>query len=173
MATPNEMLQAAIDRKTDPVYRSSKASVIDYYQDTYGAKNWTRRIAEDLYGTVKNRQGQNVSVSNIMRRFQGTRASAGEGRSGAVYQELGKKLPSVGRRLRGNELVITVEGKQTGAKGRGERDRTLEATLKGSNAQQFIANPSFYDLWELSEEYSGLGELFEDGDYAIDVYAVS
>lgn len=72
--------------------RTSKADVIEYYQKTYG-KNWTRRIAEDLYGTVKNRRGENVRVSNIMRRFQGTRAGASEGRSGAMYQELGRKLP--------------------------------------------------------------------------------
>lgn len=72
--------------------RTSKADVIEYYQETYG-KNWTRRIAEDLYGSVKNRRGENVNVRNIQRRFQGTRASAGEGRSGAMYQELGRKLP--------------------------------------------------------------------------------
>ena len=48
--TREEMLQAAIVRKTDPVYMRSRSAVVDYYQDTYGAA-WKSHAAAAIAGT--------------------------------------------------------------------------------------------------------------------------
>lgn len=158
------MLQAAVDRQYHPVYMTGKAEIVEYYKDTYGQK-WTHKIAEALHGSIKNKQGEDVSIRNIQRRFQGERATKGEGRSSVSYRNLGKELPSIGKKLDGNQLTITVKGKRPDG-----RSFHLTTTFKGTDAYTFADNPDYGDLWE---EYMGDRETFDSEAYGIEVSSVS
>jgi hypothetical protein len=167
-----EMLRAAVAAKTEAQYMTP-AQTIEHYRERYGA-GWTRKISEDLYGLVKNRAGENVSVKNIQRRFQGQRlASAGAGRSAAVYQQLARKEDlTTGRRLPEGQssITITVQGSQKASRRAGPRPRSVTATFSGPAAYDFINAPDYSDIWE---DYGVDAGLFDDGDYAIEVASVS
>jgi hypothetical protein len=166
-----ERLQAVVNSKTELAYMSNKADIIDFYRDKYSTKGWTRAIAQDLHGMVKNRAGEDVSVKNIQRRFQGNRlAKEMSKHDKPLYEQLGKKLPDQGRKLKGDSITIEVKGHQSAGTNKGTRDRTIEVTFTGANAHNFINNPSFQDIWE---EYGIDPDLFEDGEYELAIYAVS
>ncbi|SRR6266516_7676671 len=155
--------KSAVERVSTPVYLSTKGEVIDYYKDKYGEKKWTHAIASDLYGTVKNRKGEDVSIKNIQRRFQAERL-AKEGRSSQQYKQLGEKLPSTGRKPTQDSVNFTVTGNFPNGRG-GTRKRTIgtqeKITLSGQELYNFVNNPSLEPLWH---EY--FGEEFDiEGEY--------
>jgi hypothetical protein len=170
----DDMLQGAIDSKTDPVFMASRAAVTDYYQDTYGT-NWKSHAAAAIAGTTDKSSRAYKSASRQFQmdkrtgqeRYKSERVTAD---TRARYESVGKTLPPVGRKLQGDSITITVTGTQKAGKGKGTRERTINVTLKGANAQDFINNPSYGDVWE---EYGVDADLFDDGDYAIDVSSVA
>jgi hypothetical protein len=167
-----EALQEAVDRKLTPVYMTSKTDVIEAYKDKYGQKRWTRAIAEDLYGTIKNRKGENVSIDNIMRRFQGGREAKGEGRSSQVYKQLGEKFEPVRKELKGDSITITVKGEQERDRKRRNRDREWTVTFTGSDAKRFAQEPTMADIWDHEGYPDDVVEGFE-GDQSGGLFSVS
>ena len=181
--TREEMLQAAIIAKTDPRYMTSKAQIIEYYRDTYpGQKKdkrgeityeWKTRIVSDLQGIAKNKQGEDMSRASIARRFQSGRESGAPttAKARAEYAAVGQKLPPIGRQLRGDSITFHIQGDQLpGPRGGLPRKREFDVSFTGAAAQDFITSPSFPAMWEA---YGVNPELFEAGEYALEVTDVS
>jgi len=135
-----QLLQDTIDAKYHPVYMKTASEAIEYYKEKYGQKKWTRAIAEDLYGTIKDKKGKDASVKSIQRRFQGDRLAKEEGKSGPIYEQLGRKLPPLRRELQGNRLKLVV----TAVQENGGRERSWTATWSGADAYAFANDPSYY-----------------------------
>lgn len=169
----DERLQQAINDKTDPVFLEKRSAIVDHYQDTYGA-NWKTHIVNDIL-----RLDPTAKKASIQRQFQydsrtGQERYKGEKVTASTrerYESLGKELPPVGRKLQGDSITITVKGEQAlGEKhGGGTRDREIEVTLTGANAQEFINNPDYRSIWD---EYGVDPDLFDKGDYAIAISSV-
>lgn len=156
-----DMLKAAVAKNTDPIFRTSKAEIVDYYKDTYKGK-WASQAAKDLSGTTDTKSRDYKSAR---RNFEGSRISQ-EGKT-AKWREFGKTLPPIGRKLRDNSITITVEGKQIrDGKKPGQRDRTIVVTFRGSDALTFIEEPTFQDIWD---EYQFDFDEAEDGEYSLTV----
>ena len=169
-----EMLQAAIERKTDPIFMQSRSAVISYYQDAYGAA-WKSHAAAAIAGTTdkKSRAYKSASRQFQMDKRTGQERYKSERVTPATkekYQALGQELPPIGRSLRKNSITLTVKGDQKAGKRGGTRERTITVTFSGSEGQDFITSPTFRAIWRA---YGVDEELFEEGDYAIDVSSVS
>jgi hypothetical protein len=149
---------------------STKSELIDYYKDKYGAKEWTSHIARDLHGTVKNKKGEDVSISNIQRRFQGGRElkEAKQSRAKQDFANLGEKLP---RQLKGDSITVTVKGHQGGGPKNKPRERTIKVTLQGDKAREWVNNPNLQDLWDEYDYDFGDGD--SDDDYGLAVGSIS
>ncbi len=155
-----DVFKNAVKSVADPVYLKDKSELVDYYKDTYGEKKWTRAAAEGLYGLVKNKKGENVSVNNIQRRFQGERLQK-EGK-GEVYKQLGEKLPPSSYTPKSDTVTVRVRGEQSNGRG-GTRKRVIDVKLKGSQAYTWVNQPNYSDLWS---EY-GYGFDEEDDEYGL------
>jgi hypothetical protein len=166
------MLQETVDSKFVPVYMTNYDQVKDYYQDQYGDRGWIGKMAEAV-------AGRNTSVPAkqdkpyLAARRSIERYEAGKFKSMKTYggkmAGVGRSLPPIGKTLPGNEIKITVRGTQNEGKS-GTRDRNISVTFKGSDAYSFANNPTYADIWN---EYGVNPDLFEEGDYAIEVEAVS
>lgn len=168
MANRDDLLRQAVEEKTVPVFMTSKSEIVEYYQDTYG-RNWRVKYTDDviaLRGLPNDRKTRNT----ISRQVQGERAWKAP-RTAAIrkqWEQLGRVLPPIGRKLEGESITIRVLGWQGNGRG-GQRHRDISVTLTGNRAKQFVLNPTFYDLWDA---YGVEPDSFEDGDYSVDVYAV-
>lgn len=171
----DEMLQRAIIAKTDPVYMQSRSAVIGYYQDTYGAA-WKSHAAAAIAGTTdkKSRSYKSASRQFQMNKQTGQERYKSEKMTAATrekYQALGQKLPPIGRKLRDNSITFHIKGdQQPGPRGGLTRKREFDVSFSGAAAQDFITSPSFEALWEA---YGVNPELFEAGEYALNVTDVS
>lgn len=147
---------------------TSKADIVEYYKDTYGQK-WTRAIAESLHGSVKNRNGEDVSIKNIQRRFQGDRLEKEMSkRDKGLYEQVGKELPPVGKKLENNTITVTVVGTQGG------RTRSWTATFTGADAYDFADNPDYRTIFNRLGYPPHVIDMFEgDDEYGIEVVSVS
>ncbi len=176
----------AREAHANPVHIKSRSEYIDYYRDTYG-KAGTRKAAESLYGSVKNKKGEDVSVKNIMRQFQsrGGKEQKESAKSAEVYQEAGKKLPPTSYTPKQNTITVTVNTVQTGGQYRrdshgnskwvsgGERPRSFTATFSGPDAYAFVNNPSLRDVLKKMGYSDKTIDLFEEGEYKLNVTSVS
>ncbi|SRR6266568_1338828 len=169
----DDRLNEAVESKTEAAYLSNRIDIAESYQDKYGL-NWRKHIVDDIL-----RVNPELKRASVQRQFQHDKRTGqdrylGAGRmSGStksIYESLGKTLPSTGRKLKGDSITVTVQGKQSMGTRGGTRDRTITVTFKGANAQKFINDPSYRDIWS---EFGVEPDLFEDGDYAIDVYSVA
>lgn len=163
------MLQSAVDRHTQPIHMAHYEQLKDYYKDKYGARGWTGAMAQALTGSEK-RSGKEYLAArrSIERHETGQYGKFGKGYS-AKIPEVGKQLPPIGKDVPGGQLTLTVKGTQGDGKG-GTRERTITVTFKGPSAYSFANDPSYTDIWG---EYGVDEGLFEDGDYAIDIYSVA
>src|SRR5260221_656415 len=185
----DDMLRDAIAKNTDPIFMTNPGDIMEYYKDTYpGYKTnkkgetvrdkqgnpialWRTKIASGLVGIAKNKKGKKMTLLNTPRRYQSNREQGtASPKSKSEYAALGKKLPPIGQKLRNGEITLTVKGKQDTGKRGGSRDREITVTLKGSAAFDFISNPNFPDFWDAF--MPGGADLFEDGEYAIEVTSV-
>lgn len=161
-----EMLQRAVDAKTDPVFLTSKSEIWEYYLDR---NKEDRSKAASEAARALSGESSGKAYRNARRNFEGSRTSPKKGDT-PKWREFGKQLPPVSRSPKGGEITITVKGKQALGK-RGEpRDRKITVTLRGPDAYKFANEPDFRDIWDAYG--GGVDDLFEDGDYEIDVYAV-
>jgi hypothetical protein len=152
-------LQAAVALASIPVFMSSKSELMSYYHDHYG-KHWKSQIASDLSGTPDKKSR---AYQSAIRNFQGDRL-AKEGRDKTRWQALGEKLPPMSLKPKDNQITITIQGTQQG------RNRIIKVTLSGPQAYAFVNHPNYSDVYEA---YGVDGDLFEDGEYAIEVSSVS
>lgn len=157
-------LKGVVDRVTDTVYMTSRADIVDYYQDKYGA-NWKDHIIGDLVqqtGKSKNTVSREFQYDKRlgMERYKNTRISKS---TAAKYEKLGKNLPPVKKSVPPGGFSITIKGKvdpSPKSKRRGggiPREREFTVDFKGSDAIDFANNPSLEQFFEL---YGVDGEAF-------------
>jgi hypothetical protein len=164
----SKQLDRARDQITNTVFLSTKAEVTEYYKDAYGAKSWTSRIAKDLHGMIKNKKGENMSVANIQRRFQGGRElkAATQSKTKGEFAALGKTLPPI-RTLKHDTITVTVRGTQKGGtrkgKQRPDRARVFTIAMNASQSQAFADNPTWDLVWDAYGGFS-FGDYDDDGE---------
>lgn len=159
-----DRFKAAVEAASTPNYIGTKSEVIDYYKDTHGDK-WRRAIAHDLHGSIKNKKGENMSVANIARRFEGGRElkAAKTKDVKGQFKQLGEKLPPVSRSPKGGEVTLHIKGNQKTGKG-GTRERNITVKMRGDEAYTWVNNPTWETMWD----YGDYGYAFdEDGEYAL------
>lgn len=171
MSDRDDRVRDVAREQATPNFIDNKGDYIEYYKEQYGT-NWTRKAAENLYGSVKNKQGENVSISNIMRRFQGGRELKGLDRSTPLYQEAGQKLPPSSYTPKG-EITITFKGDQGLGKDRGTRERNWTTTFSGTDAYDFVNKPNFRDFMRHQGYPDSVIDRLEEGDYEVMVTSVS
>lgn len=145
-----ERLQDKIDALSTPIYRSSKAEIVDYYKDTYGAKGWKQALVKDLSPIA------GIKPKNLERRFDPSRLNNVERRNAGQYAALGKKLPPKAKRLPTN-IHIKVKGqsdpspksKRKGkSTGESARERTFETDFKGMEAFDYMQDPTMEGFFD-------------------------
>lgn len=158
----NDLLRQAIDNATDPVFPTTREEVIRAYQEQFG-NDWRKHIANDIA------QVSGIKPESALRRFRkrGSSVTKPSKKSQQEFAQIGRKMPAIGRRPKGDTITVTVAGRQ---KGRGAR--RITATFAGSDAQKFVDNPSYLDIWEQYGFTDEDAESFEDGDYMLDVITV-
>lgn len=166
MANRDEQLQNVVNEKSEDVFMRSKADIWNYYLDKH---NGDKRAAASDAARDLSGESSGKGYRSARRNFEGSRATAITRGETAKWREFGKELPSIGKHAIGDSITVTVKGTQKMGKS-GTRDRTITVTFTGANAQGFIDNPSFRSIWD---EYGVDPDLFEDGDYALDVQAVA
>lgn len=172
MSDRDDMLREAVVGKMVDVHMTTYEQVKDYYQDKAGARGWIGAMAAALsprQAGVSAKQDKGYSAA----RRSIERLEKGQFKNMRKYSPqmaaVGKTLPPIGKKIPGDAITITVKGEQREGK-KGTRSRNITVTFKGADAYSFADNPSYGDIWD---EYGVDSELFEDGDYAIDVYAVA
>jgi hypothetical protein len=168
----DDLLRNAIESATAPIYATQKSDIVEYYRENYG-KNWTVQAALDLSGAAKG----STAYKSAQRHFQGSRLDAvpktakAQAAQAERFKVLGEKLPPIGRQLKEGQtsITVTVKGTQPNNTAAG-RQRTIEVTFSGNQATQFINDPQYASIWD---EYGVEPDLFEDGDYEIEVSGVS
>lgn len=176
----NDKLQREVESASTANYRNTKAQIVDYYQKTYGEKRWIRELALKETGltSVPKRGTPEFKTYNTARRpYEGNRLThepqtrKAQASQAQHYQQLGKQLPPIDRTPKSETLNITVTGKQDNGYG-GMRERTIEVTLTGKQAYDFVNNPSFDDIYDeyFDGEYEG---EFDDGSSELEVTGVA
>lgn len=163
----DDLLNTAIRAKTDPIHMSTKAQIWEYYLDQ---NEGNKTKAASAAAQALSGQTSGKEYRNQRRNFEGNRINQLGDKP--KWKAFGTQLPEIGRKLKGDSLTLTVKGKQgiyKKGKRTGTRERTIEVTFKGANAQGFIEDPSYYSIWD---EYGVDADLFDEGDYEIEVYAV-
>ncbi len=153
-----DQLDDFVNRNSEPVYLTSKADIIDYYKDKFGEKAWKSELVQSISGSTDKKSKEYRSA---IRDFQGDRLEK-PGKPGR-YEAIGQQLPPVSRTPNGSSITVTVEGEQANGRG-GTRHRSITATFTGSDAYDFVNNPSFDKIYE--RFMPGGASLFggDDGD---------
>ncbi len=171
----DQQLEDALNSATRTIHMDTKEQIVDYYQEKYGERGWTRKIAEQIQPYTHNKAGTGpMSLSNIMRNFQGERLNKSSSRSQIDFKALGQELPPIRRELKPGHTSITITVRGDMHQGPKNYDSTepitAKATFSGNDAVMFINNPSYEDIYE---EYGLEGDIHVDGDYEIEVSSVS
>jgi len=146
-------------------HRSTKAEIVEYYQEAYPGKGkggrglaWKQALVADVLrekgitpeGTDPKEYKKQVSSAN--RRFDPSRLSSPEPKNKAEYKALGKKLPP--QPPKDINYTVRVTGEIRISNWCRPVDFTVtvgsgsDFSLQGANAQAFTENPNVYDLVE-------------------------
>lgn len=151
MASEQERLERAVHNAHTPIFRESKADIIEHYKDTYG-RNWTSKIAAAVSGTSDTKSKEYKAA---IRQFQAGRDEKAPRQKGILdkFKNLGKSLPPIGKRPPKNGFKVTFQGKvkisegRKDKKGRQRGDGWARANfsidITGNNAIQFAHNPTY------------------------------
>jgi len=170
-----DKLRAAVDGISKPVYMTDLGQIADYYRDK-GEKDWKSATARDLVGIAKNRKGEDMSYRNIRRRFEARGGKEGTGGSKKDIAALGQNLPATSHVPTQNTITVTVRGTVGG-----KYHSPVTATFSGSDAIAFVNEVyspgssgtgmnAYQMIWD---DYGVDEDLFEDGDYELEVEGVS
>jgi hypothetical protein len=135
MASSIDELREDLHEASEPVYLADKASIIDYYKDTYG-NEWKSHIVGDLEEIT------GLKHNTLMRRFQGGREySKMSSKAKEEYEQLGEELPpdhydppEGGFRVEFAGWVQISDEVEY---------RVFSETVGGSEAYELANNPSF------------------------------
>ena len=171
----DNIFRKAIDDVTTPVYMTKAQDIVDYYKDAYGAKNWSKKIVDDIMALPDNK----LKRGSINRQFEYDgkkgfeRYKSPKMQSGWLgrFKQLGEKLPPVGRKFEKDSINFVITGTQSAGAGRPRRNRTIRVTLSGDKAREWVDKPNWDDIWD---EYGyDFGENDEDNDYSLHDVSVS
>lgn len=146
------------------VHRSSKAEIVQYYQQEYPGKEgrniaWKKHLIGDILAdrgiTPENTHPKEYKrqAKNVGKRFEAQRLRTPEPKNKADYEDLGKKLPPVPPKeanytvrvygeIRISSFCKAVDFKITVS----SSYQDTGFSLLGSNAENFTDNPNVYDL---------------------------
>jgi hypothetical protein len=167
-----DMLKAAVDSKFVDVYAKSRGDVVEYYKEAYGSQ-WKSHLSMALSGTSDKSSRAYKSAS---RQFQfdkrkGKERYLGEKQTTATkarYEQAGKQIPPIKRKLPGDKLTVTVTGKQYDYSKR--PGRSISVTFTGPDAYSFAYSPNYRDIWT---EYKVDPDNFEEGSGELEVTSVT
>lgn len=177
-----KMLRDAVNRRTENVYPTSYADVKEGLIEKYGQSGWIGAMAQAITGSEKRSGKEYLAARRSIERYE-----TGEFKTlkklGGKIPDVGKQLPPIGKRVKGGSLTLTVKGRQAsysprnkaGKRTKSTRERSFTATFTGTDAQSFADDPTYRAFFhQLDGDYpDDVIDLFEDGDYELDIYAVA
>jgi hypothetical protein len=170
-------LDDAVNGVSAPVYLTSYEDVKEGFIDKYGEKRWIGKYIESLGLRTEGVKAENdkpyLAARRSIERFEkGKQKSSGYSQKA---EQAGRQLPPIGVRPRKDSITISITGKQ------GRRTRHISATFRGSDAYDFVNDPSTWKVWHRyavdanDGDPEGLADTFDgdDPDYAIDPTSIS
>lgn len=142
------LIEAAIEHDSYAnKYLSTKAEIIDYYQDRYGAKGWKQRIIHDMASFT------GMKEKSLEKRFDAQRRDNPEKRNAGQYLAFGHTLPpiKVPRNLKGKRArvyircVLYFSGKPY--------RKTIQVTLTEARTRSLLENQ---DMDAIIEQYGNI-----------------
>ena len=90
----SEEIKAKVDAVSPSVFMTSKAEIMDYYQDKYG-QGWESQAARDLSGETSGK-----AYKNARRNFEARKGERVGKKGGATkkWADFGKTLPPIGKK---------------------------------------------------------------------------
>lgn len=163
--SPQERLEAEIERICAPYneYMSDFDEIAEYYQDNHSQREWIRAMINDMYGLgPADKKAYSAARRKIERWADGTTHPSKKAQQDLAA--LGRKLPPTEKGVPPDGINIRVKGKfnpspKRKAKGEAPREREIEIRLTGSDAIDFVNDPSLAQVFEV---YGVDGEQFAD-----------
>lgn len=172
-----ERLEQAVEANSTPIYATSYHDVREEYVSKYGQRAW---IGEYIKGAglrnpsiARARDDKPyLAARRSLERFEKGQNKSSALASPTVAERAGKQLPPIARAPIGGQIRIVVKGtQQSGYKrGGGIRSKTVDVTFKGSDAVEFVNNPTYEAIWD---EYSVEPDQFDDGEYELTINSVN
>ena len=158
-------LERAVEGKWRDVHARSYEEAKEHLKDVYGAKGWIGAMAQAVTGSAT-RSGKEYSAARrSIERFE-----SGQYKS-SRYAQKAASVVVVDRRLPGNQMTITVKGKQPYYP---RRDRSFSYTFHGADAYSFAEGPSYQEFFHALDYPDWLIDAFdEDSEYGLDVSSVA
>lgn len=165
-----EMLQNAVNDKLTPVYMTDYGQIKEYLIEKHGQRGWIGAMAQMMSGSASRAKSDKPyqAARRSIERFEKGQFKSMKSRD---VKDVGKQLPPIGKVLKG-DITITVKANQKDGR-KGTRDRSFTATFTGMDAQNFVREPTFRDIYEQLDYPEDVIDMFEDGDYELDIYSVA
>lgn len=146
-------LQQKVENSSRPIYETSFTNIRETFRSEFGERRW---IGEYLKAaglrneSIPAKQDKPYQAARrSLERYESNRAGSSIYTQKQYTLTVGRTLPPIGRQA-DKTITVTVTGTQQG------RERSFTATFKGMNAQTFVDNPTYRDIFY---------------QYAIDVHA--
>ena len=180
MANSDDMLRQAIDRSDNVKdrYATNYEDVKEAYREKYGERQWKAEYVKGL-----GLRSENVRLAKQDKQYQAALRSiqlyeSGKNKSSfyanSAYAQVAARREHIvtGKELKGSSITLDIKAKQGDIRGgvRTTQDRYIRISISGSKAQQFVLNPNWETVWDT---YGLDYDFAEEGDYSLDVYAVS
>lgn len=161
-----EMLHAAVNAKSEPVYMATYKDVAEYYRDKYSNREWIGEMARAVSGSDSKSGKEYLAARRSIERHESGQYKGSSKMNVDRIVAAGMKLDPVGRIPKDGSISITVTGTQEDYPGR--PDRSITVTFKGPDAYSFVNNPTFEAIWtqydvDPGDFESGSGELTVTG----------
>lgn len=149
----DQFLGEKLIEQATPVYLSTKAQLIQHYQQLQGegtVKSWRQAIVHDLAAITGKKE------KNLQRRFDPSRRANPEKKNAAEYAALGKQIGAVGYKAPPGGFKISWGATLWISKK--AYDRSHSVTFVGAAAQNLLDEPRW---WKVLDAY------FTDGGLAV------
>jgi len=163
--SPQERLEAEIERICAPYneYMSSFDEIAEHYQDNHSQHGWIRAMIGDMYGIGPSQKKEYSAARRKIERWVDGTTSPGK-KAQQELAALGRKLDPIAKGAPPDGINIRIKGKfnpspKRKAKGEPPREREIEIRLTGSDAIDFVNDPSLAQVFEM---YGVDGEQFVD-----------
>jgi hypothetical protein len=183
-----DKLQTAIDGVSRPIFATGYNEVKQSYQDKYGQKSWIGKYVESLglrtVGVKSKDDKPYLAARRSIERFEKGKQSSSTYADKETADKAGIKLGAILHVPKQNTINIVVHGTTKELRNGKMVDvhhSPIKASFSGSDAVAFVNevyNPgssgtgmnAYQMIWD---DYGVDYDLFEDGDYELEVGSVS